>query len=79
MKVLQLIDSLETGGAERVAVNFANSLSETEISSFLEKKIAKFKIPSYIWFQEEELPRIASGKTAKKQMREDAIKQLGLG
>jgi len=32
-----------------------------------------------MWFQEEELPRIASGKTAKKQMREDAIKQLGLG
>lgn len=35
MKVLQLIDSLDTGGAERVAVNFANSLSETEISSYL--------------------------------------------
>jgi hypothetical protein len=31
-----------------------------------------------MWFQEDELPRIASGKTAKKQMREDAIKELGL-
>ena len=28
--------------------------------------------------KEEELPRIASGKTAKKQMREEAIKELGL-
>ena len=45
-------------------------------SSFLEKKIAKFKIPSRMWFQEEQLPRIASGKTAKKQMREEAIKEL---
>lgn len=28
MRVLQLIDSLEAGGAERMAVNFANSLAE---------------------------------------------------
>ena len=28
MRVLQLIDSLESGGAERMAVNYANSLSE---------------------------------------------------
>ena len=28
MRVLQLIDSLEAGGAERMAVNFANALSE---------------------------------------------------
>ena len=28
MKVLQLIDSLNAGGAERVAVNYANSLSQ---------------------------------------------------
>ncbi|MDA9344021.1 glycosyltransferase family 4 protein [Algibacter sp.] len=35
MRVLQLIDSLEPGGAERVAVNFANALSEKIESSFL--------------------------------------------
>jgi glycosyltransferase involved in cell wall biosynthesis len=28
MRILQLIDSLESGGAERMAVNFANALSE---------------------------------------------------
>jgi glycosyltransferase involved in cell wall biosynthesis len=28
MRVLQIIDSLETGGAERMAVNYANALSE---------------------------------------------------
>ena len=65
--------------ATRIALNPGNTATEAEISSFLEGKIAKYKIPSYMWFQEEELPRIASGKTAKKQMREDAIKQLGLG
>ena len=35
MKVLQLIDSLETGGAERVAVNIANGLLNKVDKSFL--------------------------------------------
>lgn len=35
MRVLQLIDSLETGGAERVAINIANSLSSKIENSFL--------------------------------------------
>ena len=35
MRVLQLIDSLEVGGAERVAVNIANALSTQIDQSFL--------------------------------------------
>lgn len=35
MKILQLIDTLETGGAERVAVNFANALVTYVDSSYL--------------------------------------------
>ncbi len=35
MKVLQLIDSLEAGGAERVAVNYANGLVNTTTGSYL--------------------------------------------
>lgn len=35
LKVLQIIDSLETGGAEVLAVNTANLLSESGITSFL--------------------------------------------
>lgn len=35
MKVLQLIDSLHAGGAERVAVNYANALSSRIDGSFL--------------------------------------------
>jgi len=30
------------------------------------------------WFQDEELPKVAAGKIAKKDMREEAIKELGL-
>ncbi|MFL2705787.1 MAG: class I adenylate-forming enzyme family protein [Gammaproteobacteria bacterium] len=64
--------------ATRIALEPGQTVTEAEVSSFLEEKIAKFKIPSHMWIQEEELPRIASGKTAKKQMREEAIKELGL-
>ncbi|WP_260850296.1 hypothetical protein [Flavobacterium anhuiense] len=28
MRVLQLIDSLEAGGAERIAINYANALTD---------------------------------------------------
>lgn len=35
MKILQLIDTLNPGGAERMAVNYANSLSKYGVSSFL--------------------------------------------
>ena len=35
MRVLQLIDSLEAGGAERVAVNMANGLAKKNDASFL--------------------------------------------
>jgi len=35
IRVLQLIDSLEAGGAERLAVNFANGLVENAEASFL--------------------------------------------
>ncbi len=35
MKVLQLIDSLQAGGAERLAVNYANGLTKLGVNSFL--------------------------------------------
>ena len=64
--------------ATRISLNPGAELSEEDLSSFLAAKIAKFKIPEYTWFQAEELPKVAAGKIAKKQMREDAIKELGL-
>ncbi len=35
MKVLQLIDTLDAGGAERMAVNIANAVNEEGITSYL--------------------------------------------
>jgi len=38
----------------------------------LGEKIANFKVPSHYRFQTEKLPRIASGKIAKIDMRKEA-------
>lgn len=35
LKVLQLIDTLDTGGAERMAVNMANAFNDRKISNLL--------------------------------------------
>lgn len=62
--------------ATRISLNPGATLSHEELSSFLSEKIAKFKVPEYSWFQAEELPKVAAGKIAKKQMREEAITEL---
>ena len=52
-------------------------IDEVELSGFLASKLAKFKIPEFMKFQTEKLPRIASGKIAKKQLREEAVSTIG--
>ena len=41
-----------------------------ELESFLQDKLASFKIPSIIQIGHEELPRVASGKFSKTQLRD---------
>jgi len=50
------------------------SLTDNEITDFLHGKIAAYKIPSIIKIGNDELPRIASGKFSKKQLRETFVK-----
>lgn len=51
-------------------------LTESELKAFLAEKIAAFKIPERSFFRYEQLPRIASGKIAKKQLRQETIDSL---
>lgn len=51
-------------------------LTESELKAFLGDKIAAFKIPERAFFQFEQLPRIASGKIAKKLLRQQTIDSL---
>ena len=45
-------------------------LSEKELKDFLHNKLAAFKIPSLMQIAYEELPRVASGKFSKTQLRD---------
>lgn len=55
-----------------------SELNAERLSSFLNTRIAAFKIPGQFFFQHEQLPRLASGKIAKKELREQAMKALGI-
>lgn len=51
-------------------------LHTERLQQFLKTKIAEFKIPELVYFQYEQLPRIASGKIAKKELRQQVIDNL---
>ena len=51
-------------------------LEETDLRDFLLEHMAKFKIPRYIEFSSEPLPRIASGKIDKRQIRGNFVSSL---
>ncbi|MGI9233620.1 MAG: class I adenylate-forming enzyme family protein [Woeseiaceae bacterium] len=53
-------------------------LDEDELRAFLADKLAKFEIPRYFHQETEPLPRIATGKIAKRQLQGEAIDRLGL-
>ncbi|MEN9505183.1 MAG: hypothetical protein RI958_1109 [Actinomycetota bacterium] len=50
-----------------------SSMSADELRSFLAQSIAKHKIPAYIWFLDEQLPRNANGKFLKRELRKQLV------
>jgi len=52
------------------------TLSEAELGAFLAERLAHFKLPCFYRIQSEQLQRIASGKIAKKLIREEVITSL---
>jgi long-chain acyl-CoA synthetase len=48
-----------------------DSIDEAELRAFLEPRLARFEIPRYLHIADEPLPRIASGKLFKRQLREE--------
>ena len=49
------------------------SVTEDELRTFLLSSIAKFKVPSKIWFRTEPIPRNANGKFLKREVRKELI------
>ncbi len=52
------------------------AITEDDIRGFLAPRLATFQIPRYIRISGEPLPRIASGKIFKRQLRENAVAEL---
>jgi long-chain acyl-CoA synthetase len=49
------------------------SIDEDALREFLAKHLAKFEVPRYIWSSDTPLPRTASGKILRRQIRDEAI------
>ena len=64
-------------GEEVATTVFVNApVSEADLRAFLETRLAKFQIPRYFRFETEPLPRGATGKILKKDLRAQAAKEL---
>ncbi|MDP3738186.1 MAG: AMP-dependent synthetase, partial [Hyphomonadaceae bacterium] len=52
------------------------SVNDAELKAFLEPRLAKFQIPRYIHIVSDPLPRGATGKIMKRELRTEAAKRL---
>ncbi|GAB3285758.1 class I adenylate-forming enzyme family protein [Parahaliea aestuarii] len=53
-----------------------HSLDEAALREYLAGHLASFKVPAHIWFRDEQLPRIATGKIFKRQLKADYASAL---
>lgn len=64
-------------GEEVGATIYASApVTEAELRDFLSTRLGKFQIPRYFHFEREPLPRGATGKIMKKDLRSEAAKRL---
>jgi long-chain acyl-CoA synthetase len=61
-----------------IMLQVGSVLNSEQLTSFLSSRIAGFKIPERAFFQYEQLPRIATGKIAKKELRKKTLEFLGV-
>lgn len=58
------------------SVYCSEPISEEALRTFLEPLLARFEIPRYFHFSSSPLPRTASGKILKRQLREEAVERF---
>jgi len=56
-----------------VVLRSGASMTDEQLTGFLADRLAKFKIPSSIWFRSDELPRNANGKFVKRALRDELV------
>ena len=49
------------------------SLTTEELQQFLSTDLSSYKIPSKVWFRDEPIPRNASGKFLKREVRDQIL------
>ena len=50
-----------------------SNLTADALSEFLAASLAKYKIPAKVWFRTEPIPRNASGKFLKRELRAELL------
>ncbi len=61
-----------------VVLKAGDTLDETELKAHCMDVMAKHKVPRYIWFLNEPLPRNASGKFLRRELREELSAALAV-
>ncbi len=61
--------------ATAIVLQPGTTLDEAGLVEFLAPQIAKFKIPTRVWFRTEPLPQNANGKFLKKDLRDELMGQ----
>jgi acyl-CoA synthetase (AMP-forming)/AMP-acid ligase II len=52
------------------------TLTQEAMLGFLQDKLAQYKLPAYIWFEDEPLPKLGTGKIDKVTLRERYAKEV---
>ena len=55
--------------AAAIVLRKGSTLTEDDLREFLAQRIARYKIPSKVWFLADQLPRNANGKFVKRELR----------
>ncbi len=56
-----------------VRVRDGAMLTEDDVRAHVAARLAAFKVPAHVWLTDDELPRNASGKVLKRQLRERLV------
>ncbi len=60
--------------AAAIVLRPGHTLTKEELTDFLTASLAKYKIPSKVWFRSEPIPRNANGKFLKRALRDELLK-----
>jgi long-chain acyl-CoA synthetase len=63
--------------AAAVVLRPGASLTQDDLKAYLGERIARHKVPARVWFLDEQLPRNASGKFVKRELRDKLLSAAG--